>query len=37
MVEKIHVMKTKRGLRYYIVDKKTGRYKFVKAPKGARK
>lgn len=33
MPEKIHMMKTKRGVRYYKIDPKTGRYIFVKAPK----
>jgi hypothetical protein len=32
MAEKVHTMKTKRGLRYYVVTK-SGRYKFVKKPK----
>lgn len=36
-MEKIYSMKTKRGIRYYIIDKKTGRYKFVKTPKGRQK
>ncbi len=32
-MEKVHMVKTKRGVRYYKIDPKTGRWIFVKAPK----